>query len=102
MEDLFREILAPSPSLPTTSLPLDPHLILRQITSSAIVSAPSMMTDETDVPVDWASEAEMQRILNMLPSVHSDAVVDDYPSALDLELGGGWEFENTSGGIGVF
>ncbi len=45
--------------------------------------------------VDWEGEAEMQRLLDMLPSVQpdQDAIVDidldivDFPSALDLELG---------------
>lgn len=104
MEDLLREILAPSPSQPSTSLPMDPHTILQQITStSSMAPATPTMTN-----VDWASEAEMQIILNMLPSVHSDVIdVDNvgYPSALDLELRGGWEFEHLSGslnGIGVF
>ena len=45
--------------------------------------------------VDWEGEAEMQRLLDMLPTVQPEdnANVDvdldtvDFPSALDLELG---------------
>lgn len=54
-----------------------------------------MMTAET---VDWEGEAEMQRLLDMLPLVQTDAsgIADmdmnavDFPSALDLELCG-WD-----------
>ncbi len=49
--------------------------------------------------LDWEAEAEMQRLLDMLPDVQSDMNprVDlnidsvEFPSALDLELGmDGW------------
>jgi len=61
--------------------------------------------------LDWDSEG-MQRLLDMLPnvqflnglnneSVNVEAV--EFPSALDLELGGmGWEMEASTAGIGVF
>jgi hypothetical protein len=103
LEDLFREILAPSPSVPSTSLPLDTSAtaeLFKQIPSSPEV-----------VNLDWDSEG-MQRLLEMLPNIQSangvnnemvgaDAV--DFPSALDLELGGmGWEMDTCTSSIGVF
>jgi len=66
-----------------------------------------MTSDETHVLMDW-SEVDMQRILDMLPSAHTDAGnvdIVDYPSTLDLEFEGGWEFETMSGpsnGIDVY
>jgi len=95
MEDLFREILAHSPSLPSTSLPLDESPNTSQM---APFASPEMMLPET-FGVDWVSEEDMQRILDMLPGVHSDVDIGDeivnFPSALDLGL------ENFST-VGVF
>ncbi len=53
--------------------------------------------------IDWESEVEMQRLLAMLPMVQPDAAPldtgagayqDDFPSALDIELGG-WDLAAT-------
>jgi len=108
MEDLFREILAPSPAVQTTSLPLDS-------TSSVLFQAQSYESSESASPaesalitegMDWDSVEGMQRLLGMLPNVaQSDANVDsvDFPSALDLELEGTWDLENMSStSIGVY
>jgi len=101
MEDLFREILAPSPTVPSASLPVLPSgedISPSQVTSP--VSSPPLINIAAADPVDWEGEAEMQRLLDMLPIVHSDQEnpVDgdadmnavDFPSALELELCG-WD-----------
>jgi hypothetical protein len=112
MEDLFREILA-SPSVPSTSLTLDsvpPAIYQAQVaeesTTMATTSTASSMTTETHLDMDWISQAEIQRLLDILPDVQTDVnpTVEtiEFPSALDLGLGGtGWEVENISS-IGVF
>lgn len=55
------------------------------------------MTPLAETTLDWEGEAEMQRLLDMLPDVQpdsktTDVTVDsgDYPSTLDLELCG-WD-----------
>jgi len=106
MEDLLREILAPSPTLSPSALPLDSPIT----TASLLYSEAS--TPSTVGELDWESEVGMQRLLDMLPNVqsmdvnHSDMVeAVDFPSALDMELGGGWDVENfisSSSSIGVF
>ena len=88
MENLFREILAPSPTIPATPLPT----ALTAETSSA--AAPVVPSALPDASLDWEGEAEMQRLLDMLPDVQPDGTqrielnVDsvDFPSALDLDL----------------
>lgn len=88
MQDLFREILAPSPS--TTTAPLPP--VTSQTTAPSTVGP--AVAPETAETVDWDSEVEMQRLLDLLPilaqpgaqiEVDSNATVD-FPSAQDLEL----------------
>ncbi|KAI0358551.1 hypothetical protein OH77DRAFT_1359889, partial [Trametes cingulata] len=108
MDDLFREILAPSPVSPQAPLPAGTpspaaHPPARSRSQSvseiklspAPVSAPTAaVTDAPTLPeIDWASEVEMQRLLAMLPVVQQDAIpmdaaaaAGDFPSALDLEL----------------
>jgi len=60
--------------------------------------------------LDWDSDG-MKRLLEMLPNPQSSSGVNneisvdavDFPSALDLELGGmGWEMDTCTAGIGVF
>ncbi|KII87971.1 hypothetical protein PLICRDRAFT_176720 [Plicaturopsis crispa FD-325 SS-3] len=87
-----------------------------------ILVTPTSTVFETTAPAgvsgdgaEWESdEAEMQRLLDMLPDVQSrlsaeeEASFVDFPSALDLEVGGCWDSEPHqqqhmgSGGIGVF
>lgn len=136
MEDLFREILAPSPSLPTAALPTDntsaaaiPTVYLAaaaftpQVSSTATEGSESTgdaaelagnmelsLGVDMDVRnVDWTSEAEMQRILDMLPEAAAVAASSGsgagQGSGLLSDLDMGWELEGFgigSGGIGVF
>ncbi|KAI0744089.1 hypothetical protein C8Q80DRAFT_1106541 [Daedaleopsis nitida] len=109
MDDLFREILAPSPVSPQAPLPAGPTPSRSRSQSiSEIKLAPAPTASVTPTPVlpeiDWESEVEMQRLLAMLPVVQSDATPldtsvgmspDDFPSALDLELSG-WDLASTA------
>ena len=109
MEDLFREILAPSPVSPQVTLPVGPTPSRSRSQSvSEIKLAPPPAAAVTTNPVlpeiDWESEVEMQRLLAMLPVVQPDATPldagmdaspDDFPSALDLELSG-WDLASTT------
>jgi len=94
MENLLREILAPSPLLSSTPLPLGFNS-----EESSESQAPSTgrqgVTSLPDSTLDWEGEEEMRRLLDMLPDVRSntkmlDVNVDtvDFPSALDLDLSG--------------
>ncbi|KAI0645804.1 hypothetical protein C8Q79DRAFT_892919, partial [Trametes meyenii] len=108
MDDLFREILAPSPvspqaPLPSVSAPTQPSSRSRSESLSEIKLSPAPapaapVSQASALPeIDWASEVEMQRLLAMLPVVQQDAAsldtgaaAGDFPSALDLELCG-WD-----------
>ncbi|KZT10818.1 uncharacterized protein LAESUDRAFT_711263 [Laetiporus sulphureus 93-53] len=113
MEDLLREILAPSPTLPSASLPDStlPNLASQLPTtgptealhsslsamSTSAAGAPSSVVTPTLEAVGWEeAQVEMQRLLDMLPNVQSDAGAEtsvnavDFPSALDLDVGG-WD-----------
>ncbi|KAI0633230.1 hypothetical protein C8Q77DRAFT_1031722, partial [Trametes polyzona] len=105
MDDLFREILAPSPVSPQAPLPVvsatpaAPSPSQSEIKLSPAPSAPTAaVTQPPALPeIDWESEVEMQRLLAMLPMVQQDAnlgeagaAAGDFPSALDLELSG-WD-----------
>ena len=70
MEDLFREILAPSPTLPAASLPSPTTEVAAAIPQ--VVGA-SVHTES----LDWEGEAEMQRLLDMLPDVQPDSKMMD-------------------------
>lgn len=90
MDDLFREILAPSPLLSSTPLPLGTI----QVASQSTTASPEAQRVALAEPmIDWEGEAEMQRLLDMLPDVASSvdspellADVQDFPSSLDLGL----------------
>ncbi|RDX42737.1 hypothetical protein OH76DRAFT_1362248 [Lentinus brumalis] len=114
MDDLFREILAPSPVSPTVPLPAGPPPARsRSQSRSEIKLAPPPAAPVSSAPalpeIDWESEVEMQRLLAMLPVGQPDAAPmdagadspqDDFPSALDLELNG-WDFAGaTSAALG--
>lgn len=113
MEDLFREILAPSPTSPTTSLPFGTGLSQCEIpisSETATSPAPEMSLDETlgalgegvdmvnAAGVNWASGAELQRILDMLPNTTE---TEEYSTRPDLDFG--WELDNfgTTAGVGM-
>jgi len=90
--------------MPSASLPLDTS------TSAELFNQIPLSSSEV-VNLDWDSEG-MQRLLDMLPNVQPSGGVNnelvnvdavEFPSALDLELGGmGWEMETSTAGIGVF
>ncbi|KAI0075783.1 hypothetical protein K474DRAFT_1685200 [Panus rudis PR-1116 ss-1] len=103
MQNIFSEILAASPNIPSAPLPT-PHTAeinsIAQVSASA-VAAPSVIPPTVEAAgSSWDSEAEMQRLLDMLPDVqvpNGNASIDvgldnvvDFPSALDLEIGG-WD-----------
>ncbi|KAH9858450.1 hypothetical protein C2E23DRAFT_767780 [Lenzites betulinus] len=109
MDDLFREILAPSPVSPQAPLPvvstsqvaLSPVRSRSQSVSEIKLSpaptaaSPAAPVNQTAAlpEIDWESEVEMQRLLDMLPMIQQDAAfpdAGDFPSALDLELSG-WD-----------
>jgi hypothetical protein len=104
MEDFLREILVPSPTLPSSVLP--------PCTDSADpLSQTSTLPPLVDVGVDWDSEVEMQRLLDMLPNVQStdpknDISMVDFPLALDFDdTNGGWATDHgflSSLSVGVF
>lgn len=92
MEDLFREILTTSPTLPTSPIPSGIHEEpAEQSTPAGAQVAAQPLPGAT---LDWEGEAEMQRLLDMLPDVQPDGTqrielnVDtvDFPSALELDL----------------
>ena len=92
MEDLLREILAPSPTVQAATLPAgtvpSPSTTRRELQASL---APKAATPPLSAEGgDWHGEAEMQRLLDMLPSVQPDECADGFPAASDMELCG-WE-----------
>jgi len=108
MENLLREILAPSPIAAPATLPAGP--IPLPVTASAseherpaapAAEAPSPAARAAEtvsaVSVDWEGQVDIQRLLGMLPGAQSDAEV--FPSALDLDVDfgmGEWDM----GGMG--
>jgi len=95
MEDLLHEILAPSPTLPSASLPDGSSSeVTSQLQPSS--SGAEVIKALTETSLDWEGEAEMQRLLDMLPDVQPevstglDVDTVEFPSALDLELSG-WD-----------
>ena len=103
MEDLFREILAPSPVTAQTPLPVDPspsRSRSQSVSEIKLAPAPAAPVAQPSLPeIDWVGEVEMQRLLDLLPAVQPDAspldtgalaAQTDFPSALDLELCG-WD-----------
>lgn len=89
MENLLREILAPSPvsasaALPTCPLPL-PVALASAPTAQAPAAPPGAAETLSDaMAVDWEGQTEMQRLLDMLSGAQPDA--EAYPPALDLDI----------------
>jgi len=108
MEDLLREILAPSPVIQAASLPTGPQSPpaaeapsqREQQTAPAPKATPSSASSLSAETGDWQGEAEMQRLLDMLPGLQSDEHVDEFPSALDMELCG-WDEMGGTGTLGA-
>jgi len=110
MEDLFREILAASPTLPTSSLPpvdaaspeaaatsapqvrlsLDENMGLGVVTDGLPIVEQAIAM-ESDLAVHWDNEADVQRLLDLLPSANSLLASDGF-SSLDLS----WELTDLS------
>ncbi|KAI0339907.1 hypothetical protein BDW22DRAFT_1486599 [Trametopsis cervina] len=96
MENLLREILAPSPLLSSTSLPIG--ITSEESPKPQSASIASQVTSSlTETTLDWEGEQEMQRLLDMLPDVHPDmknldVTIDavDFSTSLDLDLSG-WD-----------
>ncbi|CDO68957.1 hypothetical protein BN946_scf184782.g5 [Trametes cinnabarina] len=104
MDDLFREILAPSPvspqaPLPAGSSPIAAHSPTRSRSQSVSeiklspAPVPTAPVNPTLPEIDWENEVQMQTLLAMLPVAQqnaaptdADAVSGDFPSALDLDL----------------
>lgn len=90
MDDLLREILVPSPLLSSTPLPLGTFEIASpQKTASSGTPGVAL----TEPMADWEGEAEMQRLLDLLPDVSSNvdspvllADAQDFPQTLDLGM----------------
>ena len=92
MENLLREILAPSPvpapaTLPAGPLPLpvaSPSASEGPAAPAAQAPTPSAETLSSAMAVDWEGQVEMQRLLGMLSGAQPDA--EAFPSALDLDV----------------
>jgi len=101
MEDLFREILAPSPLLSSAPMPIGITIEDAGQPTSTPTGAQITSAAPAEPMIDWEGEAEMQRLLEMLPNVTTDMSGDvpsdaiDFPSALDLGLNG-WDLQLTS------
>jgi len=86
MEELLREIIAPSPSSPTTSLPLEVFSPDPQV-----ADVPSESPFSTAVTFGSVLDGEdLQRLLNMIPDVQPDQERFEFSPSLDLPLAG-WE-----------
>jgi hypothetical protein len=110
MEDLFKEILAASPTTPTASLPPCAGVSHFEIPVSTETtdpaSVPEMNLDEAlgalsesmsnAGGVNWANKADMKRILDMLPNTVEG---DGYPDTSELDLG--WEPESFANLVGM-
>jgi hypothetical protein len=109
MEDLFREILEPCPTSPTAASSLS--LPLESPTTSSpqfqMLSAPTpaqMMIATRSSVVDWESEAEMQRLLDMLPVVQPSSFDDGIThghTTLEFDLESEWDLERSSTTMGT-
>ncbi|EPQ57104.1 hypothetical protein GLOTRDRAFT_127481 [Gloeophyllum trabeum ATCC 11539] len=109
MDTLLREILAEPPS---TSLNSSPSPLQLQVSPSYSPTSPvpitSTITPPTDAVAnvsDWEPDMEMQRLLDLLPSVQPDGE-EFISSSLDLDLCG-WDMDSvvhptSSNQLGVF
>jgi hypothetical protein len=83
MEQLLREIIAPSPSSPTTSLPFEIFSSDTQVTGIPSFSAAVM-------PGDALDGEDLRRLLSMIPDVQPDQEQFEFSPSLDLPLSG-WD-----------
>lgn len=97
MENLLREILAPSPLLSSAPLPINIDTTGEE--TSITVKPQEPLTQSI---LDWEGEQEMQRLLDMLPDVQPDMktldinlnAAIDLTSSLDLDLST-WDMGST-------
>lgn len=100
MEDLLREILAPSPVSASAALPPGPLPLPAAPTSAAAAQAPAMPAGAAEalsdtMIVDWEGQTEMQRLLDMLSGAQPDA--EAFPPALDLDIDlGEWDLSGVN------
>jgi hypothetical protein len=86
MEELLREIIAPSPSSSTTSLPFEvfsPGLQVTDIPSASPFSTAVM----SGGPLDGE---DLQRLLSMIPDIQLEQERIEFSPSLDLPLAG-WD-----------
>jgi len=86
MEELLREILAPSPSSPTTSLPFEifsPNPQVADLPSTSPFSAALM-------PGNALDGEDLQRLLNMIPDVQPEQERFEFSPSLEFPLAG-WD-----------
>jgi hypothetical protein len=86
MEEFLREIIAPSPSSPTTSLPFE--IFSPDLQVSGIPSTSSSST--TVINGNGLDGEDLQRLLSMIPDVQPDQERFEFSPSLDLPLTG-WE-----------
>jgi hypothetical protein len=107
MENLFREILAPSPLLSAAPLPIgvpsSEAVVPSRPTPASSGTLGATMTTPAEPMIDWEGEAEMQRLLDMLPDVVAQDTTDEntldaadeFPAVLELGLAG-WDLTSPS------
>jgi hypothetical protein len=86
MEEFLREIIIPSPSSPTTSLPFEvftQNLQVTDVPSTSSFSAAVMSGSALDGD-------DLQRLLSMIPDVQPDQERIEFSPSLDLPLDG-WD-----------
>jgi hypothetical protein len=86
MEEFLREIIAPSPSSSTTSLPFDVFSSDLQVTDISSASPFSTAV----MPGNTLDGDDLQRLLSMIPDVHPDQERNEFSPSLDFPLAG-WD-----------
>ncbi|KZT29127.1 hypothetical protein NEOLEDRAFT_1154163 [Neolentinus lepideus HHB14362 ss-1] len=112
MDNLFREILVDPPTS-AFSPDVSPALVEYQVPSYPSTSPVTTAAQITQSPVvnveDWEREQEMQRLLDLLPSVQGEGPTDsaEFISSLDFDIDG-WDMDSVlvqssvSSQLGVF
>jgi hypothetical protein len=90
MEELLREIIAPSPSSPTTSLPFE--IFSSDLQVADIPSTSPFST--TVMPGNPLDEEDLQRLLSMIPDVQPEQERFEFSPDLDLPLAG-WDLASS-------
>jgi hypothetical protein len=85
MEELLREIIAPSPSSPTTSLHFEVFS-----PDSKVTEIPPTTFSAAVMPGNALDGEDLRRLLSMIPDVQFDQEQFDFSPSLDLPLSG-WD-----------